>query len=139
MKDLSPFPRTPPRGARTRGFTIVELTIVLVITAILASLAVYTYSKVVNKARFTQAKTALKHLQKTELIYFSGNGRYTDNLAQLDFDPVRYTYYDISVTLLDNALSYIGYAKGVKAMENDLWSINPDGEPVQDNLAKTYF
>ncbi len=135
---LRPCPLLPVKS-RPKGFTIVELALVLVITAILATLAVYTYNKIVNKARFTQAKIALKHLQKVELVYFSDNGRYTDNLAQIGFDPVRYTYYDISVTLLDNAMSYIGYATGVRAMKNDLWSITPGGAPTQDNVAKTFF
>jgi prepilin-type N-terminal cleavage/methylation domain-containing protein len=128
---------SPIRGRR--GFTIIELSLVLVIVAILATLAVYTYGKIVNKARFTQAKSVLKHLQKTELIYFTDNYRYTDNVALLDFDPVRYDYYHVSVTLLDNGLRYIGYAHGVGAMEGDLWSITPDGEPVQDNAAKVRF
>lgn len=128
---------SPIRGRR--GFTIIELSLVLVIVAILATLAVYTYGKIVNKARFTQAKSVLKHLQKTELIYFTDHDRYTDNVALFDFDPVRYDYYNVSVTLLDNGLRYIGYAHGVGAMEGDLWSITPDGEPVQDNAARARF
>jgi type IV pilus assembly protein PilA len=128
---------SPIRGRR--GFTIIELALVLVIVAILATLAVYTYGKIVNKARFTQAKSVLKHLQKTELIYFTDHDRYTDNVALFDFDPVQYDYYNVSVTLFDNGLRYIGYAHGVGAMEGDLWSITPDGEPVQDNAAKVRF
>jgi Tfp pilus assembly protein PilE len=100
---------------------------------------VYTYGKIVNKARFTQAKIALKHLQKTQLIYFTENNEYTDNVVLLDFNPVDYDYYEISVSLYDNALNYIGYATGVNAMEGDLWTISPDGEPVQDNVARTLF
>ena len=122
-----------------QGFTIIELALVLVIVAILASIAVYTYNKLVNKARFTQAQTALKHLEKTELIYFTENNRYTDNVALLDFDPVKFNYYEVSVTLLDNALSYIGYAHGLFSMEGDLWYIVPGGVPTQDNVAKTRF
>ena len=129
--------RTPKR--RRGGFTIIELVIVLVITAILASLAVYSYNRLVYKARFTQAKTALKHLQKMETIYFSESDRYTDNLAVLDFDPVKYDYYEISVTLYDNALNYVGSANGVGAMKGDLWFITRNGEPEQDNTAKTKF
>lgn len=122
-----------------RGFTIIELAIVLAIVGILATIAVYTYSKIVNKARFTQAKIALKHLQKTELLYFTEHDRYTDNVALLDFNPVDYDYYEISVSLFDNAFKYIGYANGVRAMKGDLWTITPDGEPAQDNVARTLF
>ena len=122
-----------------KGFTIIELALVLVIVAILGTLAFSTYVKFVNKARFTQAKSVLKHLQKTELLYFTDHDRYTDNVTLLDFDPVQYDYYDVSVTLVDNGLGYIGYAHGVRAMKGDLWSITPDGEPVQDNVAKTMF
>lgn len=127
----------PIRG--WQGFTIIELALVLTIVAILATIALYTYGKLANKARFTQAKIALKHLQKMETIYFTDHDRYTDNVVLLDFDPVKYDYYVISVTLLDNAMSYIGYANGVHAMEGDLWFITPAGTPTQDNVARSRF
>jgi len=131
--------RTEPRRRRRRAFTIIELAIVLAISGILATMAVVTYHHLVNKARFTQAKIVLKHLQKVETLYFTDHDRYTDNVVLIDFDPVRYNYYLVSITLLDNAMRYVGYARGVDAMDGDLWSITPDGEPVQDNAARARF
>ncbi len=116
-----------------RGFTIIELALVLAITAILGSLAVLTYTRYANMARFTQAKTVLKHLQKTEIIYFTEHEHYTDNVSVLDFDPTRYNYYTISVVLDNSAYNFTGYATGTGAMTGDRWFIHRDDEPTQDN------
>ncbi len=128
------------RPARTPGgFTIIELALVLVITALLAGLAVVTYNRFADKARMTQAKTALKHLQKTETVYFTENERYTDNVARLDFDPVKYDYYEISVALDNTGQGYTGYARGIRSMLGDLWIVTKDTDPVQDNAARLRF
>lgn len=126
------------RNARG-GFTLIELALVLTITAILLTMAVVTYQHFANKARFTQAQTALKHLQKTELLYFTEWDRYTDNVALLDFDPVKYNYYVVSVTLLDNATNFLGHATGIGVMAGDLWHVDREGNPFQDNIAKGKF
>lgn len=121
-----------PAPMRRRGFTILELALVLAITAILSGMAVFVYGKIVNKARFTQAQTVLKHLQRTETIYFTEYGRYTDNVALLDFDPTRYNYYAVRVVLDNTAMNYMGYADGVGVMAGDRWHIERDGDPVHD-------
>jgi type IV pilus assembly protein PilE len=122
--------RRPPSG-----FTLIELSVVLVVIGILASLAVITYNKYANKARFTQAQSALKHLQKTEMIFFSENERYADNLVLLDFNPVKYNFYTLSVTLDNTGMDFTGSATGVGAMKGDLWTIGRDGDPRQDNTS----
>ena len=116
-----------------RGFTLIELTIVVLLIGILASLAVYTYLMMINKARMTQAKTVLGHLTKTEATYFSDHDEYTDNVFLLDFNPVTYDYYEVSVVLDNNKQNYTGFAKGRigSVMEGDLWTITKDGQPIQ--------
>ena len=124
------------RRTGRRGFTLIEIAFVLVLIGILAVMAISTFRMMIDKARMTQAKTALGHLTKTEATYFSDHDRYTDNVVLLDFDPVKYNYYEISVVLLDNGMNFLGTARGVGLMDNDLWTITKDGQPVQDNSSR---
>jgi type IV pilus assembly protein PilE len=119
------------RSGGRRGFTLIELIIVLAIMGILASVAMYTYRMMINKARMTQAKTVLDHLAKTQASFFSENERYTDNVFLLDFDPVKYDYYRVSVILDNDAKNYTGIATGIGLMAGDLWTITKDGQPIQ--------
>ncbi len=132
--------QTPKADHRTGrgGFTLIEITIVLMIIGILASMAVYTYRMMINKARMTQAKTVLSHLTKTEATYFSDHDRYTDNVTLLDFDPVKYNYYEVSVLLDNDAKNFTGTATGVGIMAGDRWYVTKDGVPYQDNTS-TFF
>ena len=118
-----------------RGFTLIEIALVLVLIGILAVMAISTYRMMINKARMTQAKTVLGHLTKTEATYFSEHDRYTDDVSLLDFDPVKYNFYDVSVVLDNDANNYTGIATGVGVMAGDRWYITKDREPYQDNTS----
>lgn len=65
--------RQTPRRA-PRGFTLIELMIVVVIATILVSIAVPSYMNQVRQSRRTEAKTAVLDLASREERYFSTNG-----------------------------------------------------------------
>jgi prepilin-type N-terminal cleavage/methylation domain-containing protein len=64
-----------------RGFTIVELLIVIVVIGILAALVIVTYNGIQQKARDTERKTDIKALQGHFEAYWADNAKYP-TLAQ---------------------------------------------------------
>ncbi len=75
------------RRANERGFTLLELLMVVVILAILAAIAVPQYLKVVEKSRISEAISLLGNLRNSEMRYRAEFATYTTTLANLDFDP----------------------------------------------------
>jgi type IV pilus assembly protein PilE len=97
------------RRLESRGFTLVELMIVVVIVAILASIAVPAYNAQIRKSRRTDAKTALLDLAGREERYADANptNGYTNSPANLGYAatpavmtnyPVGSGYYTVTVT-----------------------------------------
>ena len=64
-----------------RGFTLVELMIVVVIIGILASIAVPKFGAVVARAKLTELKQGLWHIVRLEEAYYFS----TDNYEGFDF------------------------------------------------------
>jgi prepilin-type N-terminal cleavage/methylation domain-containing protein len=69
---------------KERGFTIVELLIVIVVIGILAAITIVAYNGVQNRARTTTAQANAEEVQRKSEVYAAdaGNGSYP-SLAQL--------------------------------------------------------
>ncbi|WP_428898009.1 prepilin-type N-terminal cleavage/methylation domain-containing protein [Parelusimicrobium proximum] len=69
---------------RRRGFTLIEISVVVVIIAVLAALAVPAYQKSVERSKATEASTILnKIISEQEKLAAFNNGTYADNFGQL--------------------------------------------------------
>lgn len=60
-----------------KGFTLLELIIVIVVVGILVSLGVGTYGNVIENGRKAEARTSLGLLRKLQLAYYQEKGKYT--------------------------------------------------------------
>jgi type IV pilus assembly protein PilE len=66
---------------RQRGITLIELMTVVVVIAILASIAVPSYRGYLIRAQRSDAKTALMQLQTAQEKFYIQNNAYTDQLT----------------------------------------------------------
>lgn len=68
--------RNPTNQWRSRGFTLIELMIVVAVVAILASIAYPAYTDSVLKGKRAQARTALLDLMQQQERYMTQNNTY---------------------------------------------------------------
>ncbi|WP_279253728.1 type IV pilin protein [Candidatus Seongchinamella marina] len=75
------------RNALQRGFTLVELMIVVVIVAVLAGIALPAYQDSVRKANRSKAQSYLMEVAQRQQLYFNDSRSYATKV-QLGFDDV---------------------------------------------------
>ncbi len=87
-----------------KGFTLLELLVVVLIIGLLTSIAVPGYRKAVEKSKVADALTTMQAVAKSEHGWYLTNNSYTDDFANLD------------ITLIDK--------DGVKAKDESFESAN---------------
>jgi prepilin-type N-terminal cleavage/methylation domain-containing protein len=61
-----------------KGFTLLEIIVVLIILGIIATLGFLQYSRVIEKGRTSEAKTNLGTIRTMAMAYYEENGAYFD-------------------------------------------------------------
>lgn len=138
------------RNLDNRGFTIVELLIVIVVIGILALLVITTYSGIQAKARNSKRQTDIQSLQTQLEAFFSQNGYYpslanlndstwlNDNMKSLDtnalIDPSNPTN---SKTLLASPAAK-SYSYNVKQSDGTTSCESDDTTCAKYTLTATY-
>jgi type IV pilus assembly protein PilA len=75
--------RADARKPRRRGFSLIELLIVIAIILVIVTIAVPQYNKQMMSAHETAAQQAIQTLHAVETQYYSQFGRYAVSLAEL--------------------------------------------------------
>ena len=75
------------RLSKQKGFSLVELMVVVAIIGILAAIAIPNYQKFQRRARQTEAKTMLASMYTVQTTFIAEYGLGTPNLLQMGFTP----------------------------------------------------
>ncbi len=123
------------RTGNKKGFTLIELMIVVVIIGILAALAIPRFMRSTTKAKQSEAKQLLKQIYTMERAYRQEFDTYVYNEAQIaggSFPLIgvdigasaRYTY---TLASTQNTFTCTATANLDDDMTIDTWSITQDG------------
>jgi general secretion pathway protein G len=142
MFDIGIIVRTKRRrAARDRGFTIVELVIMVAILATLAAIGFGVYTKALLNSRNTRAIGDIKTMEGDIILFYTEHRRYPDSLAEVGYgdreDPWGnlYQYLNIETASGKGKMRKDRFLVPLNA-DFDLYSMGPDGMSTSPLTAK---
>ena len=119
-----------------RGYTLMEIMVVVIVVGILASIALPRYSFTMERAKSAEGLEILGSVSQAQKVYQIENGNYTTNLANLDvtFDTIQYFNAPSVFDPLDpvaNPIASIQRSSGLYTFSiNENGTITCSGDPT---------
>jgi len=113
-----------------KGFTLIELSLAVLIVSILAAMGVPRFMNTTSAAKQTEAKGILKQIYTMEMTYFEEFNTYTDDITELDVEFMDNTRYDYSIELTGNTFTATAEASDPGIDDDptpDIWTVDATG------------
>lgn len=112
-----------------KGFTLIELMIVIAIVGILAAVATPKYVEWTKKSKAVEGKIMLGAISTNEGAYYSEYNVYTTSMSLLGNPTANAKYYTFSLSVTTNnyASTAIPSASGTAAGLTGTWTLDKNG------------
>jgi prepilin-type N-terminal cleavage/methylation domain-containing protein len=114
--------RNQSAEANVKGFTLIELMIVLAIIGILAAMAVSIFSGYDCVTKQSEAKSSLSTIHKAQIAYFSEYNTFSSSLSAISFSLKGKQHYSYDA----GGNGAIFSATATNGPNGDAWSIDQD-------------
>ena len=116
MGEAAIRPQTSPLTRQARGFTLIEVLVVVAIVGILAAIALPSYSDYVRRSKIIEATTGMSDMKTRMEQYFLDNRRY-DNGGACGVNPAvaEKNVKTFTITCAGSATGYVVTATGKAA------------------------
>lgn len=126
---------------RLRGFTLIELMVVVVIIAVLAAVAIPMYGKYAFRARRADGQDLLQRISMAQERFYATHNKY-GTLADIGFENPAISekgYYSVSLAFPgNNSLKFLATAAPLGAQQNDdCASLTVNNAGVRDATGST--
>lgn len=116
----------------SKGLSLIEVMVTLVIVAVIAGLAYPRYQRMVSRSKQTEAKTVLQSIYMGQDLYLTMHQVYASDLADLDVQIPIAAKYAYSIKTGKDGYTYI--ATAIANIDSDLvadeWQIDQDNTLV---------
>jgi len=103
-----------PFAAR-RGFTIVELVVVIVVIGILAAVTIVSYANVTHNAKIQTVKTDAQGIASSLMRYKASNGSFPSQLSALTQTPAAESTFQYTYTAATDTFCVTASVEGASA------------------------
>jgi type IV pilus assembly protein PilA len=117
-----------------KGFTLIELMIVVAIIGILAAIAIPNFMNYQCKARQSEAKTSLGTVRTLQEAYLAEYGSYGSTAGNIGFGMKGDTKYKTPTIVVNGtAGSYTATINGTGIMKGDTWTMTDNATLTNTN------